>query len=81
MIDADKPARHSVARYANDCRTINKQAGHCKGNNSRFSHNKKTGKVWIVATKTIHPGDEIFVSYGRRYWAVKGKHLKKQKKV
>ena len=77
MIDADNPVRHSVARYANDCRTINKQSGQCKGNNARLSVNAEARKGWIVATKTIHPGDEIFVSYGRRYWTVKSKASKK----
>jgi SET domain-containing protein len=68
LLNADKPARHSVARYANDCRTINKKAGQCKGNNARLSVNPQARRGWIVATKTIHPGDEIFVSYGRLYW-------------
>ena len=77
MIDADKPARHSVAGYANNCRTINKKSGQCKGNNARFSVNIQARRGWIVATKTIHPGDEIFVSYGADYWKGKNEASKK----
>ena len=77
MIDANKPARHSVARYANDCRTINKQSGQCKGNNTRFSVNIHARRGWIVATKTIHPGDENFVGYGADYWKGKNEASKK----
>ena len=31
FLDADNLVKHSVARYANDCRTISKQSK-CKGN-------------------------------------------------
>ncbi len=79
IIDADNPHRHSVARYSNDCRPINKQKHQCAGNNAKLVYYdpkdvKNTefepyaGKVFIEAIKTIHPGEEIFVSYGKAYW-------------
>ena len=60
-----------IARYANDCRSVNKREKQCKGNNSRFSVSTRKGitSVWLVSTKSIPANSEIFVSYGARsYW-------------
>lgn len=54
----------SLARYANDAAGFVRIPG--IRNNSRFEIIK--GKPYIVASRTILPGQEIFVSYGRSYW-------------
>ena len=54
----------SMARYANDAAGFVRIPG--VRNNSRFEIIK--GKPYIVASRTINPGDEIFVSYGKAYW-------------
>jgi SET domain-containing protein len=63
VIDA-KPHTRSVARYANDAQGTIKQKG--IQNNSEYVENKE--KVFIIATKDIPAGSEIFVSYGKEYW-------------
>lgn len=55
----------SLARYANDAAGFVRIPG--IRNNARFEIIK--GKPFIVASRTINPGDEIFVSYGREYWS------------
>jgi hypothetical protein len=59
-----------IARYANDCRSKNKKAGECTGNNTKFSMHTRAGKtyVWLTATKKIPKGSEINIGYGRGYW-------------
>ena len=70
VIDAYS-TQHGIARYANDCRSANIKKGECKGSNARFSSSTRDGKtsVWLTSTKRIKAGGEIFVSYGRGYWA------------
>ena len=60
-------AQHTIwahGRYANDA------AGLCRvegiRNNAKYEISK--GEVFIVATRTIKAGEEIFVSYGKGYW-------------
>lgn len=48
------------ARYAND--SLN-----AKTTNAIFIHTSRT-YVYMVATKDIKKGEEIFVDYGKRYW-------------
>ncbi len=55
----------SMARYANDAAGFARIPG--IRNNSRFEIIK--GKPFIVASRTILSGDEIYVGYGREYWA------------
>lgn len=51
-----------VARYANDARSDEK-------NNAKFGEDKTLkGRMFMVATKEIAPGSEIFVDYGDDYW-------------
>ena len=60
-----------IARYANDCRAVNKRAGQCKGIDAKFSISTRDGvtSVWLTSTKLIPANSEIFVSYGRGYWS------------
>jgi len=67
VIDA-RSTQAGIARYANDCRRSNKRARNCKGNNARLSTNTRAKTGSIKALKTIKPGSEIFVNYGRDYW-------------
>ena len=46
----------SAARFANDARGTDKR------NNARYRGFN------IAATRTVRPGDEILVPYGREYW-------------
>ena len=53
------------AKYANDSQGLKKTA---------FSYNAEIGldddeKVCLIAIKKIKPGEEIFCSYGKKYWA------------
>ena len=36
--------------------------------NARFVKDKKRRKADVVALRRIHPGDEIYASYGQGYW-------------
>lgn len=51
-------------RYANDAAGLCRIAG--LRNNSRYEVIK--GEVYIIASRNIRAGEEIFVSYGRSYW-------------
>lgn len=61
-------SQDGIARYANDCRTANKNAGECRGNNARFKVNHQRNTVRLVATKRIPANTEVFLGYGVRYW-------------
>jgi SET domain-containing protein len=54
----------SLARYANDANGFAKIPK--LKNNARFEIIK--GRVYIIASCNLKPGDEIFVAYGREYW-------------
>lgn len=54
----------ALARYANDAAGIVRIEGY--RNNARFEVIK--GKPYIVASRNIKPGEEVFVSYGKVYW-------------
>jgi hypothetical protein len=51
-------------RYINDC--ISPEFW-----NVRFDKRPEQKCAFVIATKDISPGDEIFVDYGRWYWAGK----------
>lgn len=55
------------AKFSNDAMGIKRVGAR---NNATFRYSGKRGnyKVYIVATRHIKPGDEIFTSYGRGYW-------------
>jgi len=54
----------SLARYANDAAGLVRAKDN--GNNARFEADGL--RVFLVATKDIKAGEEIFVSYGKKYW-------------
>lgn len=54
----------SMARYCNDANGFTKIPG--IKNNARFEIIK--GKVFIIASRNLQPGVEIFVPYGKEYW-------------
>ncbi|MDZ4668892.1 MAG: SET domain-containing protein [bacterium] len=54
----------SLARYANDAAGFVRIDG--IRNNSRFEVIR--GKPFIIASRNIKPGEEVFVSYGKEYW-------------
>jgi SET domain-containing protein len=58
----------AVGRYANDARGISRIDG--LRNNAQYVEKMKKGekRVFIVASRTIHPGEEILVHYGDDYW-------------
>jgi SET domain-containing protein len=65
VIDAWK-TKKGVAHFANDARGITRVAG--VRNNAEYDTEKK--RCYIVATRDIPAGSEIFVSYGAEYWQV-----------
>ena len=52
------------AKYANDAEGLGKRT---LKNNAKITLNENN-KVCLVATMPIKTGDEIFCSYGKRYW-------------
>lgn len=58
----------AIGRYANDARGISRVEG--LRNNAQYEIKTRKGekKVYIVATRTINPGDEVLVDYGDDYW-------------
>jgi SET domain-containing protein len=65
----------SLARYANDANaTLSKKVK----NNSEYQIVKR--KAFIVATKSIKPGEEILVDYGDDYWGEEEEETPKAKK-
>ena len=60
-VDA-QPCPLIFARYINDC--INPA-----GYNVRFEKHPEMQCAHVVALRDIHPGEEIFVDYGKWYWA------------
>jgi len=60
----------SPAKYANDHDGYlkkTKKSGFTKKNNSEINE-LDNGEIWLCATKPIKKGEEIFCSYGTRYW-------------
>ena len=53
---------HIMARYINDCRNAMLY-------NVRFDKRPAERRALVVATRRIVEGDELFVDYGRIYWA------------
>ena len=67
----------AMGRYANDARGIGRVSG--LTNNAQYEIKRRNGeqRVFIVATRTILPGQEVFVHYGEDYWRYleKTRHL------
>lgn len=55
-------------RYANDARGIGRVEGLTNNAHYEIQTRKGEKRIFIVATRTIHPGQEIFVHYGNDYW-------------
>ncbi|WP_018612068.1 SET domain-containing protein [Segetibacter koreensis] len=72
IIDASRHKK-SFGRYINDAKGLQKING--LHNNAEFVIDGL--KVFVQATKNIAAGAEIFVSYGKDYWAV----IRKNKKI
>lgn len=62
-IDAFNTPQHK-ARYANDAAGI----GRVKGLRNNSVYKIIDNKCYIVATRNIKAGEEIFVSYTKEYW-------------
>jgi uncharacterized protein len=73
----------AIGRYANDAKGIGRVEG--LKNNAQYEIKVRSGKKkgFIVATRTINPGDEVLVDYGKDYWKnlQKTKHLYDQQKL
>jgi uncharacterized protein len=70
-------AQHTLwarGRYANDAAGLNRVNG--LRNNAKYEVVK--GEAFIVATRNINAGEEIFVSYGKSYWNTMKKELLRQ---
>lgn len=65
FIDAQHPK--NTGRYANKCTAANKRQKQCKGNNTKFTADRRTNKAYLTALKGIPAGDEIFINYGRDF--------------
>ena len=66
-----------LARYANDAAGF----GRAEGIRNNCKYEVRKGKPYIVATRNLKPGDEVFVSYGKEYWdAIRESFEKKTKK-
>ncbi len=64
VIDGQKSK--SLARYINDAKGLTKVKGIT--NNAQFVIVGM--QVFVVATKSIEPGAEIFIGYGKEYWQI-----------
>ncbi len=62
-IDAFNTPQHK-ARYANDAAGLSRVKGLRNNAVYEIYHNK----CFIVSTRTIKPGEEVFVSYTKDYW-------------
>lgn len=62
-IDAWNTPEH-LARYANDAAGL----GRVKGLKNNSVYETEGNRCWIVSTRDIKAGEEIFVSYTKEYW-------------
>jgi uncharacterized protein len=62
-IDAWSTPQHK-ARYANDAHGLSRT----KGLNNNSVYEIEDNKCYIVATRDINAGEEIFVAYTKEYW-------------
>lgn len=76
VIDA-KTYIKSMARYANDaCGLVR-----TKGVTNNAEYQKEDKKVYILATRNIPAGAEIYVGYGKDYWDVVEENMKLEEEV
>ena len=69
--------KNCQARKINDANGISKKVG-CN-NNCRFIIENK--KAFIVATRDIEKGEELFVGYGENYWIDYCKYMEGTKEI
>jgi hypothetical protein len=62
-IDAFNTPEH-IARYANDAAGLSR----VKGLKNNSVYDTEGNRCFIVATRDIEPGEEIFVNYTKDYW-------------
>ena len=62
-----------IGRYANDARGFARAEG--MRNNCEYIVEGK--KVYISSTRKIHKGGEIYVDYGRGFWSLLSRIMKK----
>lgn len=74
-IDAYRFPQH-LARYANDARGVRRK----KGIRNNSSYDTRGRRGYIVASRNIKPGEEIFVWYGPDYWGPWIEAMNEQKK-
>ena len=60
------PSKNALGRYANDAAGNSRVKG-LRNNSEYLIYGKR---CFIEATRTIRKGEEVFVSYGREYWAL-----------
>ncbi len=65
VIDASK-STSAIARYANDAQGLQR----VKGIKNNAEYVEDGLKVFIEAKRDIPAGEEIYVEYGKEYWAV-----------
>ena len=61
----------AIGRYANDAAGLSRIKE--LRNNARYKIIK--GDPYIVASRNIRKGEEIFVSYGKKYWNIMSKQI------
>ena len=66
----------TFGRYANDAAGL----GRVKGLRNNAVYEVRENKVYIVATRKIKAGAEVFVSYGKQYWKVMKEELERVEK-
>ncbi len=81
-IDGYRDEKTGLGSFVNDIRTKTKHNAYFyvsdyKPNNDNHNFGRKTNlRVFLIASNKIEKGDEIFVSYGSKYWEIfKNKHL------
>jgi hypothetical protein len=74
VIDA-KNYKKGMAQLANDAKGLSRVEGVL--NNCKYEEDNE--KVYIVSTKNIPAGAEIFVGYGKEYWDVVADLMKDKK--
>ena len=74
VIDA-KRTKSALARYANDASGLSKVKGII--NNAEYV--EENGKVYIKSKKDIPARTEIFVGYGKEYWATIRENIRIEK--
>ena len=70
----DGSTSRNVASFINDCRTADKRAGHCSGNNAELRIDPATKQASSMYKNKDVPNDkEICNSYGTPYWRDKAR--------